>query len=390
MKKILFIILNLISILIEYTLIYLFFNVILNYNFTISTIMTFIILLLFMVLVLVANHQLKLPDDKDEKRPLESKLLEIINVTSKKYNKKFKLHYVTLPQPNPAWCIGSDLYINNSIKVNPLYLPGIVAHELGHAISGVSNYTLLASLKPSTLISKTLYLTIVALENKKNKLLNIFIYVLLFLYVIFSLNNIIFTYPFLISDEFTANDIVIKLGYGESLRCYYGLALFDEDSNFIRKIDFMHPKVSSMLDRVNNALEIKDEYLNFYSIDGILLTCFANTKTITLPDYITEIGDFAFTNTSLKKVSSKNVVKVNVNSFYNNLELVELNLPNVKYFPTSSIRKLNMLNEIKINDLNIIKSIYLSYNQSNRLFNKKLYKILKNNNLLNDENNLQM
>ena len=47
--------------------------------------MTFIILLLFIVLVLVANHQLKLPDDKDEKRPLESKLLEIINVTSKKY-----------------------------------------------------------------------------------------------------------------------------------------------------------------------------------------------------------------------------------------------------------------------------------------------------------------
>ena len=84
-------------------------------------------------------------------------LLEIINVTSKAYNKKFKLHYVTLPQPNPAWCLGSDLYINNAIKVNPLYLPGIVAHELGHAISGVSNYTLLASLKPSTLISKTLY-----------------------------------------------------------------------------------------------------------------------------------------------------------------------------------------------------------------------------------------
>ena len=134
MKKILFIILNLISILIEYTLIYLFFNVILNYNFTISTIMTFIILLLFIVLVLVANHQLKLPDDKDEKRPLESKLLEIINVTSKNYNKKFNLHYVTLPQPNPAWCIGNDLYINNSIKVNPLYLPGIVAHELGHAM----------------------------------------------------------------------------------------------------------------------------------------------------------------------------------------------------------------------------------------------------------------
>ena len=117
MKKILFIILNLISILIEYTLIYLFFNVILNNNFTISIIMTFIILLLFIVLVLVVNHQLKLPDDKNEKRPLESKLLEIINVTSKNYNKKFKLHYVKLPQPNPAWCIGSDLYINNSIKV---------------------------------------------------------------------------------------------------------------------------------------------------------------------------------------------------------------------------------------------------------------------------------
>ena len=165
--------------------------------------------------------------------------------------------------------------------MNSLYLTGIVAHELGHAISGVSNYTLLASLKPSTLISKTLYLTIVALEDKKHWLLKMLMYCLLVLYVIFSLNNIIFTYPFLISDEFTANSIAVNLGYGESLRCYYGLALFDEDSNFIRKLDFMHPKVSSMLDKINKELDITDEYLNFYSIGGVLLTCFADTKTPT-------------------------------------------------------------------------------------------------------------
>ena len=32
-----------------------------------------------------------------------------------KYKKNVKLHYVSAPQPNPAWCIGNHVYINNEL-----------------------------------------------------------------------------------------------------------------------------------------------------------------------------------------------------------------------------------------------------------------------------------
>lgn len=385
MKKLLFIILNSISIIVEYILIYLFFNIILHKSFLISIIMTMVIFFLMLILTLFASHQLKLQDDNEENKPLENELLNIINVAEIKYNKKFVLHYISAPQPNPAWCIGNNLYINNSCSVNPIYLPGIVAHELGHAISGLSNYTIMASLKPSTMISKIIYLTIVALFRKKKLIFKIIIFLLLFIYILFSLNNMIFTYPFLIQDEFTANTIAVKLGYGDSLRCYYGLAKFDNDNDFLRKIDFMHPTVIDMLDRVNKELNIKDEYLDMYYCNGILLTCYNDTPTITLPNFIREIGNMAFVNKNLKKVTGMCVLKVNHNSFFNNAKLEEINLPNVIEFNTLSIRKLDNLKEIKINNLNIQKQIYLKYQNANKLFAKKFFKNLKNNNLIDDE-----
>lgn len=337
-----------------------------------------------LILTLFASHQLKQPDDNEENKPLENELLSIINSATIKYKKKFVLHYISAPQPNPAWCIGNNLYINNSCSANPIYLPGIVAHELGHAISGLSNYTIMASLKPSTMISKIIYLTIVALFNKKKLIFKIVIFLLLFIYILFSLNNMIFTYPFLIQDEFTANTIAVNLGYGDSLRCYYGLAKLDNDNDFLRKIDFMHPKVIDMLDRINKELNIKDEYLDMYYCNGILLTCYNETPTIILPNFIKEIGNMAFVNKNLKKITGKSVLKINHNSFINNVKLEELNIPNVIEFSTLSIRNLDNLKEIKINDLSIQKQIYLKYHHNNKLFIKKLFKNLKANNLIDD------
>ena len=98
----------------------------------------------------------------------------------------------------------------------------MIAHELGHAISGISHFTFIPSLKVSTFISRILYLTIVAMFNSKKKWLNVISYILYVPYYIVNLNNILFTFYFLRDDEITANNIAIDLGYGEYgvVRCF--------------------------------------------------------------------------------------------------------------------------------------------------------------------------
>ena len=139
MKKGLFIILNIFSVLLEYFIIYLFFRILLHKNLIISLIMTIVILLIMALFVIYANVVLRKVSIEDKERPCEKELLELIRKVEEKYHKKFYLHYVSAPQPNPAWCIGRHIYINNEYRSDEVFLPGVIAHELGHAISGISD-----------------------------------------------------------------------------------------------------------------------------------------------------------------------------------------------------------------------------------------------------------
>ena len=96
-------------------------------------------------------------------------------------------------------------------------------------------YTFIPSLKISTLISRVFQLTIMAFVKSNKKILHAIAYFLFVPYYIINLNNIIFTYHYLRDDELYANKIACELGYGEYLRCYYGLAVKnDEDPLFIK------------------------------------------------------------------------------------------------------------------------------------------------------------
>ena len=123
------------------------------------------------VFVIYANITLRKTSIEDKNRPCEDELLKIVSKVSSKYKKKVKLHYVSAPQPNPAWCIGNHVYINNEYSCPDIYLPGVIAHELGHVISGISNYTFIPSLKISTLISRVFQLTIMAFVKSNKKIL---------------------------------------------------------------------------------------------------------------------------------------------------------------------------------------------------------------------------
>lgn len=383
MRKGLFIVLNLISVIIEYLLIYLFFRFILKRVFLVSVIMTLVILLVMVFIVVFANVILRKSKIEDKNRPCEEEILKIIDKCSLVYNKKFYLHYVSAPQPNPAWCISNHIYINNQYRCSNIYLPGVVAHELGHAISGISNYTFIPSLKMSSFISRVFYLTIVALVNVDKKVTNIIANIFFIPYYIVNLNNLIFTYHFLKEDEIAANSVAAKLGYGEYLRCYYGEVLKYDDNKLFRKADLMHPSIELMINKLNFELGIKNELLDIYYIDNILLLANVKTKTFNIPKFITEIYPNAINGSNLVKITSDYVEKIHYNAFKgcNNIEV--LSFKNVKEFPISVINNLNKLETIKIDDLNILNNIYIKY--PNRLFSKKLYNSLVKNGIIKED-----
>lgn len=380
MNKGLFVILNIFSIILEYILVYLFFRFILKKIFLISIIMTLFVFLLMVFIVVFANIMLRKTKIEDKSRPCEEEILKIIDKCSEMYNKKFYLHYVTAPQPNPAWCISNHIYINNQYRCSTIYLPGVVAHELGHAISGISNYIFIPSLKISTLISRVFYLTIISLLNVDKKLTNIIANIFFIPYYIVNLNNLIFTYHFLKKDEITANSIAVNLGYGEYLRCYYAEVLKYDDNKLFRKADLMHPSIKMMIDKLNFELGIKNELLDIYYINNILMYANIKTKTFNIPKFITEIYPNSINSSCLVKITSDYVEKIHYNAFKSCSNIEVLSFKNIKEFPVSVINNLNKLEVIKINDLNILKNIYLKY--SDRLFSNKLYNILEKNGII--------
>ena len=63
--------------------------------------------------------------------------------------------------------------------------------------------------------------------------------------------------------------------------------------------------------------------------------------------------------------------------------LKSLSLENVKEFPVNCINRLEKLETIKINDLQILEKIYHTY--PNRKFSLSIYKILVKNGIINED-----
>ena len=348
MRKLVFILSNIISIILEYLIIYLFFRAC-NIQFIYVIITVLSIFILHLILVIFSLIALNMKTPEDERRPHQKELNEIIDMVNSKYKTKFKLFYTSSPQPNPAWCMGRCIYINNNYEINEVFSKGVVAHELGHGLSGISRYSSLASFKPSTVISKIIYLIMVKLFDKKNKFMHFLLVLLLIIYVIFSLNNLIFVYPFVRKDEYIANDFAVKLGYGNELRCYYSFGLNNNSDRMLRLTDFMHPTIDNMINRLNKRLNIK-EYKNLYWVNNNLYHAIIDTITVTLPPFITTIENYSFESNTLKKIKGDGVIKVYPNSFYGLNKLEVLIISNIKTLPIGSVRTLKSLKKIVVND----------------------------------------
>lgn len=372
MRKVKFIITSICSVLIEYLEIYLFNRYIFHFNQLLSYGIMIGIFLVMSGLTFVSYYCLRQDTSDDEPKPNESILTNIIEKVNQKYQKHFKLIYLTSIQPNPAWCIENYIYVNNNYSIDEEFLGGVVAHELGHAISGIGKYTFIASMKPSTMFSKILYFIIIQLNKKRTIIKSIISNVLLIFYFILSLNNIIFVYPMIRSDEYFANKIAVELGYGNELRCYYGLGYDNSVTPIIKVMDLMHPTLDKMIERLNDDLGLSIEQRDYYIIGNKLIKCTKMTKTITLPNQVKIITSNAFTNPNLKKITAYEVLTIETLAFANNLLLEELIIPKTINFSTHRLNELKHLTKIDVNDEEILKKLIKYFDCENLKLVKQL------------------
>lgn len=376
-----FIVMQIISIIIEY----LFLFVLLHYIFKISLLITLIIVGIIFVLFLsltIASKILLSKDIQETKvdKPYEEILKPIIDQANETYHLDLKLFYLDSIQPGVAWSIDRNIYINVRYLVSADFMTGVVAHEVGHQISGICRYAYLDTAKFSTAVSKIFYLLFRVLYGA-SKITKFISYFFLVIYLITSLNNLIFTYPFLRQDEFIANSNAVKLGYGDSLRCYYGIPNQDERTKAERIADITHPSITLMANRVTKELRIPKKLEKFYYIKDKLIYVALDTYTLNIPDFIKIIKANSIRG-NYKKITGLNVETVERNAFMYATDIEILRLPNCKVLPYFAVKKLEKLKEIKINDEKLLLDLAIAGENDNQPYveNTKNY-LIKNNNI---------
>ena len=377
MKKNIFIIIQLFSILIEYIVIFVFFYFLLKLSLMICIIITSILFLIGLIIGLISKRSLKLDSTNEkEERPLENDFNDLINKINYEYHLKMKLIYIDYNNIGGiAFSAGHNIYINNAYNVNDEYLKGILAHEIGHHMSGLCYYSFLDSMKLSTIISKIFNLLMLLCLNKY---LKIFSWLFFILYTLFSLNNLIFTYPFLYFDEYVANKNAVKIGLGHNLRCYYAMCYHDERQKIEKWADFSHPDVRKMMDKLNKELQIKKEDLGFYFIDHTLYYTKVDTLTLTLPSYIEILNNNCIESATLIKIKADNVRIIKRKAFNKCLKVENLIIPKVKELDYQAIERLKLKN-LKINDKALLLNLIKLDKGRNEFSKKEINNLIKQN-----------
>ena len=344
-----FLLSNFIFTIIEYGLLFLLNYKAFNMGLTAAIIVTAVVFSICLLLTIVASFQLKTITDLDDYQPGKERLLKLIESANKKYGLSFELVYVTSIQPSPAWVIKDKIFINNKYLPDEMFLEGIVGHEIGHVISGLSKYTVIASLRISTIINRVLFAIIQLLINKAPEFL---IYIIYGIYIFFSIPNIIGVYPFVVKDEFIANSYCIKLGYGDSLRAYYSFGLNKENNEkWIRLTDFTHPSIEKMIDKMNEEMRLNNKTKNMYILNDTLIASYQTTPTSTLPQEVKNIYFYAYKDLkNLKKIKGEGVEHISGNAFSGCDNIEELIFPNLKDFSYSSFNNLKKIKKVEVND----------------------------------------
>lgn len=342
-KNLIYIFLNLLFTIIEYSLIYLFINKVLIESKLISLIVTISILIICILLSvdLYKRDIFKdvIIDDKDKISKYKKIIDPFIEQINKEYNLNCIVRYIDLEiRPNPAWCIENYIYINTAYAVADDELLGMCAHELGHINSQLSKYIYLFMVRLSSVLATiaAVIIKIICPLFKKNKILDMFLYLIygifLISYILLNYINHLIVFPFLRKDELIANSFAVKVNKGKELLYYY-LSVINEKPDIsialLKVIDFEHPQVSKMINKMKK--EINDELLN----QGYLI--YSDTLKLCLCE-----------GTNVK---NNDVLYIDRYAFMYKTNTLHLTANNVKLLPNTTLRYLKQIHTLEMRKL---------------------------------------
>lgn len=372
-RNIYFILLNILFTFIEYILLFLLFNKALSIKLIISLLIIIILLVINILLSKVLTKNIfkdVVIDDEKKINNYHNKLIPFINNINNKLKINIKIEYVDLDiRPNPAWCVDDTIYINIAYSSPNNELLGMCAHEVGHLYSGLTKHIYLYYLRATSIIALMINLLIklICLIVDKNKVLKIigtiFFIPLYLLYIIINFFNHLIIYPFLREDENIANEIAIKLGYGNELLYYYKQIKYNEDIYSIklqRLTDFEHPHVDKMINLMIKQLNDENVSNGYIIYNNKLMLCDNKETVINIPNSVLTIDYHAFLfKENVEEIYSETLEKIE--SFKNLKHLKKLYTPNLNSFPTNLLVICKNLKDIKIENVDENYLLGLSY-----------------------------
>ena len=161
----------------------------------------------------------------------------------------------------------------------PAFRKGLMAHEIGHAVSGLSSYSFLL-IRPTHLVAsliKTLVTTL-ATTSKVKPLSRVAAVILAIPYTVFMIPDLIAVIPFMRADEYAASAFAVSLGYGEELRCAYHSVISSRGNTEVL-LDIAHPNLYTILEKMDKQMELADEEKDVYSIGRTVYSVDADAES---------------------------------------------------------------------------------------------------------------
>lgn len=169
---------------------------------------------------------------------------------------------------NSAFYANKVVYINVKNPVKKDYFEGMLAHELGHAITGFGDGIIYFALSLTSITASIITGLRYSYMKRKKKSINKYLDSILYgIIMVLSYKDHFFFNKFIKEDEIKANDYALELTDGHSLRTYYYKVL--RSRNFeADRFDLRHPPVNVMLDRMESQMNLDEHELDIFHINS--------------------------------------------------------------------------------------------------------------------------
>ena len=276
MKKTRFILLNILATVIEISIIAWLLIGSLKDNLVLGIVSLSLYTIFLLVMTIVSFNKKSIFETLEFPEQIKLKVDEIYGRFRQHHKDVFvKFHYVEDAFfIVPAAYHDGNIYINSKYKFDPVFFEGIIAHELGHAKSGLVTIKWIHLLRITSIFARQIY----TFRFKKRKwfkypLMKIFDYILLVIYHLLSVLDHLVSNPFYREDEIYANQIAVEIGYGDSLRYFYYNSMIStsEDIKYFSKhYDCKHPSSMEMLKRLESDMSLDESEKDVFAVNDVI------------------------------------------------------------------------------------------------------------------------